>query len=327
MSAEEVAAEEAVEKVVSPEESQEIQEEVAESEELSDEESAEGAELSAEQEEELADAVGDAIEDGASEEEVRELIETFKLKVNGKEKEVTLDWNNKDDIIRRLQLAEASQEAMKKSAELEKVFDREISRLTDNPWEVLEELGLNPDELAEQRIQRAIEEMQKSPEQIEQEKKDTELQKLRDELKKREEEQERLEMERLEREAESELKDSINKALSATTKLPKSEYVQTRVANTMLSFMDNGYEDITAEDVVPIVEKEIREEQQLLLDSLSDDDLIQFLGKKTVDRLRKQRLKKMPKTAATKETGKVTAKADEPTKKQSIKDFLKNGIR
>jgi len=306
------AAEVAVDEVLSDDVEDQIEEsyEIVEDEEVSDEVEA------------AAEAIEDAIEDGATEEEVQELIETFKLKVNGEEREVTLDWNNKDDIVKRLQLAEASQEAMKRSAELEKTFDREINRLQKNPWEVLQEMGIDPDTLAEERIQQTIEQLQKSPEQLAREERDAELETLRAKLKAKEEEQDAVEMKRLENEAAADLRASIDTALSATTKLPKSEYVERRIADTMLSFLDEGYTDITVADVVPIVEKEYLDERRQVLDSLSDEELVEYLGKKTVDRLRKQRLKKMPKTVATKDTGKTT-ETKKAVKRISMRDFLK----
>ena len=109
------------------------------------------------------EAVEEAIEEGASTEEVKELIETFKFKADGKDKEVTLDWNNKEDIIRRLQMAEAAPGALKRAAEIEKAYKNDVGRLQNDPWKVLEELGLDPDQLAEARITKQIEQMQKTP--------------------------------------------------------------------------------------------------------------------------------------------------------------------
>ncbi len=115
---------------------------------------------------ELAADVEAAIEDGASEAEIKEMVETFKIKVNGEEKDVQLDWNDKDDIVRRLQMAEAGHGAMQHSAELERLFEQKMQSLYSNPWEMLKEIGLDPDELAETRIQEQIAQLQKSPEQI-----------------------------------------------------------------------------------------------------------------------------------------------------------------
>ena len=318
-----VASEEVAEESAEQEEvSEEVSEEV-DSEESS-EESGDGEELSDEQAEELADEVKEAIAEGASKEEVQELVEKFKIKVNGQEKEVELDWNNKEDIVRRLQLAEAAQEAMQAKAETEKAFEREINKLKDNPWDVIEQLGLDPDELAEARIQRQIEELQKTPEQKAQEAKDQELEELRAQLKKEQEAKEQAEADRLQQKYVQDLQSEIEDALKATTQLPNTKLVRDRVINTMAHAMENGHPDIKAKDVVPIVEKEFNNELNEFLETMPDQVLEKFMSKKVTERLRKQRLAKIP----TKKKVVDTKKSIEPAerKKISLHDFARKGF-
>ena len=276
---------------------------------------------------ELAEDVEAAVEDGATEEEIQELIETFKLKVNGQEKEVTLDWNNKEDIIRRLQMAEAAQPAMQRAAELEKNFERSVQDLLDNPWDTLSELGLDPDALAEQRIQQKIEQLQKSPEQLAQESRDQELEQLRQKLKEQDEEKESLEMQRMQQEAEVDLDNQITEALSSTTELPKSPYVVKRIADAMLTAMQNGRDDVTAQDVIPWVENEINEEIQQLFSAMPDKVLEKYVGNKTIDRLRQGRLSKMKTqpVGKIKETGKQPVSESKAKKNIKLGDWLRHG--
>lgn len=312
------AAPEAVQEDVQQED---VQQEDVQQEESSEEES---GELSASQEEELANEVEQAIEDGATKEEVQQLVESFKIKVNGQEKEVELNWNNKEDIARRLQMAEAAQEAMRARAETEKIFIQELNRLKDNPWDVLQDLGLDPDELAEARIAKQIEELQKSPEQRQQEERDRELQQLREELKRQQEEKEKIEFEQLQKQAEMDLEKEINEAISATSELPKSQYVKKRIADTMAWAIDNGRPDVTPQEVIPIVEKEINSELNDFFESMPDKVLEKFMGKKVTDRLRKQRLAKMPQKKKIVDTGKKVQ--EKPRKRQSLRDFAKRGF-
>lgn len=293
----------------------------------------EDSELSDDQAEELAEEVEQAIEDGASKKEVQALVEKFKIKVNGKEKEVELDWNNKQDIIKRLQMAEAAQEAMQSRAEIERSFKKEVSRLKQNPWEVLEELGFDPDDLAEQRIAKFIEEAQKSPEQKAQEEKDRELQELRDQLKREKEAKEQFEYEQMQQKYISDLNTEIDEAISATTDLPKSQYVRKRVADAMAWAMDQEnelgepmYPNVTAKQVMPIVEKELSKELGEFLDEMPDKVLEKFMSKKVSDRLRNQRLSKMPAKKKILDTGKTEDKPVE-RKKQSLLDFQRNGFK
>ena len=226
---------------------------------------------------ELASDIEDAVDAGASDAEIQELIETFKIKVNGEERDVTLDWNNKEDIIRRLQMAEAGQGAMQRSAEMERNFEREIQGLMNNPWQALEELGFDADALAEERIQQQIQQLQKSPEQVAQEERDHELEELRQRLRNEEEQRESFQFQQLQQEAEIDLDSQITDALSSTTDLPKSPYVVKRIADAMLVAMENGRDDITAKDVIPWVQSEINEEIQGLFGAMPDSALENIL--------------------------------------------------
>jgi hypothetical protein len=312
----------------------EIVEEVVE--EAAPEGEGEVVEASAEEEAEAAaEVIEEAIEAGASEEQVQKMIETFKIKVNGQEKEVELDWNNKDDIIRRLQMAEAAQPAMQRAAEAEKYAKSYEERLKENPWELLKEAGHDPDEMSEAWIESQIKELQKSPEQREKEARDKELEDLRKQLKEQKEAEEKAEYDRLIKQAEADLESEIQDAISATTQLPKTPFVMKRVADAMAWFMDqedaNGdpkYPNISAKQVVPIVEKEIQKELDVFYDNMPDEALEQYLSKKLQDRLRAKRMKAMPKTVNAPDTGvKNKPKPKEPEQKLTMKDFLKNGVR
>ena len=291
-------------------------------------ESGNGNEVSGEKAAAIDDAaeqVQDAIDDGASKEEVQELIKTFKIKVNGKEKEITLDLNDNEDIIRRLQMAEGGHEAMQRSAEMEKNLEGEIQNLIDDPWTTLEDLGFDVDKLAEERIQSRINQLQKSPEEIAQDERNTELEELRQQRREKEEESEQQEFERLQLKAESDIDTQITEALSATTQLPKSPYIVKRVADAMLAALDSGRQDVTAKDVLPWVEKEINEELQELFAAMPDKVLTKYIGNQTMERLRKQRLSKMtpPSNTQIKEIGKNTEEENVKSPKIKIQDWLR----
>ena len=294
-------------------------------------ESGNGNEISGQQAADIDQAAQDieeAIEDGASDQEVQELIETFHLKVNGREKAVTLDWNNKDDIVRRLQMAEAGQEAMQYASERDHQIETALNAWQNNPEEFLAELGIDPDEWAERRLESKIRELQKSPEQIAQEEREQELEALRERVREQEEAQRDFEFQQLQQQHEVDLDRQITDALSATTELPKTPYVVKRVADAMLDAMRMGRTDIEVQDVIPSVVNGINSELQELFDAMPDKVLEQYLGNKTIDRLRKQRLSKMQPRGLSgiKDSGKAPKEQTMRERKQSIRDFLKNGI-
>lgn len=273
--------------------------------------------------------IQEALDNGDTKEAQR-LIKKFQLKVRGKTVEKEVDLSDDDFIRNQLQLAEVSKQSMQESAELKKAYQKELERFRQNPWQVLEELGLNPDDLAESRIQQRIEEMKKSPEQLEKERIQAELQAAREEAKRLKEEKEQIEMQKLQEQAAIQIQDEIGKAISAHKTLPNSPYVVKRIADTMLWAMNNGHEDVTAEDVVAVVEQEMRQEMSQLYDEMPEELLEQFIGKKNIERMRKKRVaqvKATPSVNDIKATALATkaAEANKPKEKQRIdsRDFFK----
>ena len=196
----------------------------------SEQPSSEAVEVSSEQEssenpsqQQLQEVVEDAIASGASKQEVQNLIKEFQLKVNGKVINKTIDLSDEQNLKNELQLAAAARQSMQESANLKKLYEKEISRLKQDPFSVLQELGLNPDELAEMRIQQRIEEMKKSPEQVEKERIQAELQAAREEAKKLKEERESEQFEKLKEQAAVQIETEIEQALDSHKTLPKSK--------------------------------------------------------------------------------------------------------
>jgi len=303
-------------------ESQEVESQELQSEELTQ------PETTATNEAELVEEVEQAIEDGATQEQVENMIKEFTLKVNGKEVTKKIDLSDEEAVKRELQLALAGQSAMQERKELENTYKEEIQRLLNNPFASLEELGLDVDALAEQRIQDKIEELKKSPEQLERERIERELNQARERLKQVEEEKEQERLSKLEMEAAQELDTEINSALDAYKTLPKTPLTVNRIADTMLWAMENGFEDVTVEDVIPTVEKEIKGEMNQLFDQLPDEMIEQYFNKKHLERVRKNRINKVKPNniSNVKETSKADAeklrKAVE--KKVNAKDYFRS---
>lgn len=280
-----------------------------------------------------AEQIKEAIEDGATETEVKEMIETFKIKTYGKEKEIKLDWNNKEDIKKRLEMAEAAPIAMQRAAEFEKRYKEGLKQLVEDPWTILKEAGHDPLKLSESRINEEIANLEKTPEQKIQDEKDKELENLRTRVKKEEEEKDALKFQQLQKQAEINLEKEITEAISATTQLPKSPYVMKRIADAMGWFMDQvdenkqpKYPDVTAKQIVPIVEKEINAELNKFFEEMPDQVLKQFFSYQLQDRLRKQRLDNMPKGIETKDIGKNIEDASKEEKKISMREFMKGSL-
>lgn len=277
----------------------------------------------------LQEAVEDAIANGASEKEVKNLIKEFQLKVNGKIVNKKIDLSDENNLRNELQLAAAARQSMQEAANLKKLYESEVSRLKQDPFSVLAELGLDPDQLAEMRIQQRIEEMKKSPEQVEREKIQAELQAAREESRRLKEEREAEQFEKLKDQAAVQIETEIEQALDSHKTLPKSRHIVKRIADSMLWAINNGFEDVTAEDVMPLVEKEWRDEMSRLMDDSSEDILEQLIGQRNIDRLRAKRLNVMntsnAKTASSVKPTAASVQKQEEVKREKIKqrDFFK----
>lgn len=296
--------------------------------------SSESEGIQAETKEELQEEIQDAIDEGATEEQIQDMIKEYTLKVNGKEKTVKLDLNNEQDIIRRLQLAEAGQSAMQKQKELEKTYEAELKRLMEKPWEVIEELGLDPVKLSEERLRAEVEERKKSPELRAKEQLERELAKAREELKKREDEARDAKMAKLEAEESAKLEAEIEAALDAHQNLPRSQKTVARIADAMLWAIENAEEmglnpdDITVEDVMPSVEEDIRNELSEFMSQLPEEMMEEYIGRQNLERLRKKRLSaaKTNNISNVKPTTQSveTKEKKEPKKKLRSKDYFRN---
>lgn len=280
----------------------------------------EGTPVVAETKAELKEQIEQAVEDGASEEEVKQMIQEFELTVNGKKIKKTIDLSDKEQLKRELQLAAAGQQAMQQKAQLEKVFEHEINRLKKDPASVLKELGMDPEEWAESLLRSKVEEMKKSPEQIEKERIQKELADTRAKLKQQEEEASRIKFERLQEQQATKIESEISEALDAHKTLPKTPRTVRRIADAMLWAMENGYEDVSVADVIPSVEEEIRTELNSFMEDMPEELVEKYISKKAMDKMRKRRLGQGPAKPNTLSSVKPTsesAKLSEASKQEA----------
>lgn len=274
--------------------------------------------------------IQDAVESGdITPQEAKQMIKKLKIKVQGQEREVEVDLNDESFLRDQLQLAEMSKRSMQASAELKKQYLKEMERLKSDPMSVLAEMGLDPEEVSASFIQKKIEEMKKSPEQLASEKLQRELEEARNEAKKLKEEKEQIEMAKLNEQAVKTLNDEIDKAISGHKKLPNSPLVRKKIADSMLWAMNNGFGDVTADDVVPLVEKELRSELGGLFDGLEDEAFEDWIGKERLAKARKRRVAQakpaVPGLSGVKPTtAGLNSKTEEsPAQKIKAKDFFR----
>lgn len=299
------------------------------SEEIEDD----GSDLSIDGVEAEVKAIDEAVKSGdISKKAAESMKKKLKLKVNGVEEEVEFDMGDEAALIRELQKSRAFDKTAKEHAGFKAQVDQLMSMLMDeNQREsVLERLGIDVDKLAETRLSRKIDEMKKSPEQVKQEKLEQELEQLRKEKKEIEDAKKRAEEDKLRNEAASQIEADITEALeSKNSFLPKkSPWVLRTVGQFMFLAAQKGYPQVTAKDVMPLVEKEYREQMSELFDNAPEERLEEIVGKKNLDRYRKAMMSKrkttpVPNKPKIQDTGsKATPKQEEEPKKYRMKDLF-----
>lgn len=261
--------------------------------------------------------------------EIKKNLKKLKLKVDGREFEEEIDLNDTDYITKQLQLAKAAQKRMGEYSQLEKEVKTFIEQLRKDPKKVLRDpnIGVDIKNLARQIIEEEIENSKKSPEQLAKEKLEQELKDLKAQQEKEREEFKQKELQRLQ-EIEYERYDTLmSKALEAS-ELPKTPYVVKKMADYMLTGLQNGV-DITPEDVLPLVKEEMQNDLKEMFAIMPEEVIEQFIGKDVFNKVRKKNLAKakaappVPIKSAIKDVGAKTGpKEEKPVTKKTIKELF-----
>lgn len=264
-----------------------------------------------------------------AEKELEKRIKKLKLKVDGKDIEESIDLDDEENLIRQLQMAKMGSKRAQEKADLEKELTSFFKAIQDDPFSILQkELGMNPDQIIEQYINKQIEQAQKSPEQREREQMEAELKSIREEREREKNESQARELERLQQQEFERYDMLMDKALTASD-LPKSPYVVKKIADYMLVALQSGY-DISPEDVIPLVRDEMHGDLKEMFQSLPEEVVEGLLGEQVLNKLRKRRVakaqesqKKLPAGGKVQDTGGKSAKVEAPKAKVSYKDFFK----
>lgn len=247
---------------------------------------------------------------------------TYKVKVDGQELEV-----GEDEVVKNYQLRKASDERFRKAAELEKAARAREEKLKQDPWSVLKELGLDPDEAAEQRLLKKLEWEMMSPEQRRLRELEAERNKLDSELKSERERKLNEQKEQFRTQAAQEIDDEIFAAIQEAGVSKVTPRLIARVAEELLVAYEGQKQKIPAKEALLRAKKNIHGDVKSLLAELPLETLVKdFLPPEFLKSLREFDLaqfkaQKTPpaqsKPSAVQKTETTTAK-----KKQSIDDFF-----
>ena len=282
----------------------------------------------------LEEDLQEAKENGASKKELKQMVEEFELKVNGKTIKHKLDWNDKESIKAALQKSYAFNDVSNEYANVRKGLNTKIESWKSNPKSMFSDLGLDPKEYLNKWVQEEIEELELDPKDKLIKERDAKLKEYEDRERKAQEEREMSERERQDKEALDFLISEIDESLSNHEFLKPTEKLQRRMADMMASY-STKYPDITAKQVLPKVEAEIIEEFNELVDMIPEDKLEKLFRASSLEKIGKKVPKPAPKVVkkvpvATSQVAPPTAASaqqkqqasEETNKKRSFEDVF-----
>lgn len=253
----------------------------------------------------------------------------LKYKVDGEEFDEEIDFDNEEELVKKLQYSKVAHKRMNEKAQLEKEVENFLTELRKNPRKVLSDprIGVDIKQLAASMVEEEIQNSRKSPEQLEKEKLQARLQELEDERKHEKEEAQKRELDTLQQ-REFERYDTLMTKAIEKSDLPKSPYVVKKMADYMLMGLKDGL-DITPEDVLPMVREEIQNDLKEMFAVMPDEVIEAMVGKDVFTRVRKKNVAKAkaappkPLNSSVKDSGAKDSRSSEASgKKISYKDFF-----
>lgn len=256
---------------------------------------------------------------------------TFKTKVNGKEREITV--KNVEEMQRLIQLREASDERFKEASEMRKLSEQLFQLLKTNPKEALTHPLVSHDLLAmaEEILQEHLQNQLADP-------KDKEIRRLQKELEARErktKEAEELSAKEKAKVQEEEQFKVYQKLLDEALKLsgvPRTKYAVDRVIGYLDEAISMGA-DRTAEEISEYLRGSYEADYKPLFGSLPTEKLVALLGPDTIKRLREFEVAKIksPETIApvpaSQPEAKDEARGPKGKKLQDVFDAVRKSLK
>lgn len=259
-----------------------------------------------------------------SEQEVKAAIKKWKLKSNGKEREIT----DEAEIQRLAQMGLGAHEKFEQAATTRKKAEAILEVLQKDPAKALASLGLDVRKLAEEYLVAEANKQMMSPEQRQKSEIQQEIQRLKAEKDAMLTEQREQRVAQLQVKYEADIQDQIIGAIDQY-KLPKNPKTVARIAEYMANALENGYE-ATALDVATRVKQDLEEEYKTHLSSYTVEDLIKALGEDKLKSIRQYEVQKVKaKTVPSMTKSEAPASPnkgsddDKPKKKQTMEEFQK----
>lgn len=206
-----------------------------------------------------------------------------KVKVDGKEQEVDYD-----ELVKRYEHVQAANKRMEKASQYEKLF----RQMQQDPWSVLEQLGMDPDQVAEERLKKKIAREMMSEEERrlhDAEERLKQIEKERDEYKNRYSEYERRQAREVVR---ARIDTEITEAIEQSGIKPTPRLIA-KVAELMLAKGQSSGQRVSASDVLKLANEHLTNDAKQYVTSLEPEDLMKLLPKKTLDAIRQNQVRQV----------------------------------
>jgi hypothetical protein len=258
--------------------------------------------------------------------------DTYKIKVDGEELELS-----RDEMIKYAQQGRAGQKRMAEAAQIKKEAIDLVEMLRSDPEAILSDPAIlgSRDEVikfAQRILANQMEEEMKSPEVREKEAAQKELEDLRKKIKDQEEANSKAEYDRLVAQEEEKLQNEINEAIDSSG-LPASPFVLKRISDVLIMAAENN-KNISPKQAMNIVKKEMQKDISEYIKLSPDEALEELMGGERIKSLRKKQLSKVKAQAEQTKTPSVNSQlkpvqrqelSEKPAaeKRVSMKDFLR----
>lgn len=219
-------------------------------------------------------------------------VQKFKLTIDGKSVEAT-----EAEIESMWRAAAEGRTHAEKSRLMEEQVRQFMERGRNSPEFLFEQLGIDPDAFAEQRVLAKLKEMQMTPEQREAEALKKRLAEYEEKEKKQKEVEEKTKADALAKEAEQVVDNVIAKVIESAGTTPSPRHIA-RVAEHLIAMLQDPAVELNQETATKAFQKfqlDLRKEVKELAETLKDDELIDMLGEARFNKLLKYDLQKVKK--------------------------------
>ena len=264
------------------------------------------------------------------------LKETPKVEEKPVSKKYTVVINGREEIVdestllRGYQRQKAANELFEKASVLRKEAEAKEKLAKENPIEFFKKLGLNDDQitkLAEDHIASKLKHDMLSDDERKLKEKESELEVYRQREKEREDTEKNTTFEAQKQKLRDEYDKQISSAITKA-ELPPHPMIVARVAYYMREALKNGLQDITPEDGIDMVKRELTDQFIYLFRDYDDiAKLEKIIPKEFFNRLRQYDLSKLKNPLQTKTAAGTPAIEPLPIKKKLTKEEFKQRIR